>query len=69
MVALAMDPAREPNIRPLIREPQGAAGMGAIGVHEVFGGGALIWEARKGAWGVWVVKARAGVCEAPESAS
>ena len=33
MVALAMQPPRQAHIRALVREPQGAAGVGAIGVH------------------------------------
>ena len=34
VVALAVDPARQPDVRARVRRTEGAAGMGAIGVHE-----------------------------------
>ena len=41
VVAFAVNPAGEPHIRPLVREPQGAAGVGAIGVHNQVSRGLL----------------------------
>ena len=38
VVALAVHPARQPDIGAGIRRPKGTAGVGAIGVHgEIFG--------------------------------
>ena len=57
VVALAVDPPRQAHISAHVRVPEGAAGVGAIGVHCQVSRG-WFWKARKGACVPADVKAR-----------
>ncbi len=59
VVAFAVYPPRQPDRLALVREPQGAAGVGAIGVHaQALSSITFSREARKGAWRLGYVKMR-----------